>query len=184
MIETEISELREFDTTYCDLKTKVLFSDWGTIPAVRIMAFVQTREGKAIYSIRGIAKVCKLPKSTVADTLNLLVEKEFLLKKNSKYFANNQMQVSDPPDSVRLTGKSVRPTGQSVRSTGHNNQFNNQDNINKASPKNRRKDCQEYVPPWDRPDYKPETRSIAEIKAEIAKRKFSNPEVKYDPSRD
>lgn len=175
MSETE--NLIPFDTTFCDLKTKVLFSDWGTIAAVRVMAFVQTREGEAIFSLRGIGHICHLSKSTVARTLELLVEKGFLLRKGDRYFANSRMEVSRERDSVPSTGQSVPESGKSVPLLGHNNQYNNQKNINTNFNNSKIRSSHpayrvDNTVPWERPGFKGENLTPEQRKELLEKAGF------------
>lgn len=169
LTELQSETLVPFNTEFCDLKTKVLFEEWATVPCLRIMAYLQSRKGKAIYSIRGIGHICTIPKSTVADALKLLVEKKYILKKGVRYFANNQMEVSDAPDMVsgliqKVSGKCQKASGSPDIIT-KNNQINN-----KPSFRNNTQSCNRALVgdnkmPWEREGFKKESMTLEEMKA-------------------
>lgn len=127
LTQKQAETLTPFDTTFCDLKTKCMFESWATVACFRIMAFLQSRKGQGIYSIRGIAFMCHLKKSHVANTLALLIKHNYIVRRGTQYFANNALELSKSADkTVHGKRKSVHISGKSVQFDGHNNQNNNQ----------------------------------------------------------
>lgn len=81
-------KVRKFSVENCDIRTQLMWEDWATIPAYKILTLLLARKGKSIFSSQGISEILGLPKSTVIHALKLLRLNEYILRDGGSYYLN------------------------------------------------------------------------------------------------
>jgi hypothetical protein len=142
----DMEKIHQFDVSNCDIRTQLMWEPWATIPAFKIITLLLARKGKSIYSVRGIGSILGLSKSTVHDSLKLLLEHEYIKQSGGRYYINISIEVSEdgqecPPDRTEVSSPPDKVSGtsdKSVQSTGHNNDkeiiIKNNDKVNVGLP--------------------------------------------------
>ena len=77
-------QLTRFDTTLQDIKTKLTFEEWATIPMIRIVTILMASKAD-IFNYRGIATMVGVSVGTAYSSIAKLIEHGYLIEEGGNF---------------------------------------------------------------------------------------------------
>lgn len=113
------NQVRKFNPINCDIRTRLEFEEWATIPMLRIVTLLLASTG-SIFNYRNIAVMADVSTSTAHASIKKLIEEGYLREQGGN-FSLNLGNVQKTEQAVQKIVQNVQKTKQAVQNSEHNN---------------------------------------------------------------